>query len=523
MYRVVIVDDEVVIRNGLKNLILWDELGMEIVLEAGNGFCALEYIRNNPVDILITDIQMEGMDGLTLIEHVKILNEQVHCLILTGYDDFAYTKRAIQLGIDNYILKPIDEKEMLETLINVGDKLCQEKLGENTFIQEKQVIMQSVLSRWLNDTIEAFALRHRAEFLKIPLDRAYVQACVLRTPQWQDSGNGADVAKQRERLANTLTDSWMPMEDVWMGVCFDFRRELVLVFSGELIKDADQIKKQLADFIDHVKLKQHMQLYAAFGSVQNEPQFLSVSYEDARKNAELNLIFPDKLIIEHRKNSLEKSDNCILAMDYRQLESAILESDKTVISQIYHDWTQQLLKSFLNMAVVKSYAAEMLCRLIVLRADNISNQKCFTSDRTALERLFGAKVVEQISMVLEDYSLELAEQIQLKQYALHPSVRRLMATVERDYSKDLTLRSLAEQFNANSVYLGRLFKEETGQTFTMYLNSVRMREAKRLLLETDMTVADIASTIGYASVGYFVNQFKKMFFCFPREYRMKQK
>lgn len=523
MYRVVIVDDEVVIRGGLKNLIPWDELGMEIVLEAGSGFYALEYIRSNPVDILITDIRMEGMDGLTLIEHVKVLNKQMHCVILTGYDDFAYTKRAIGLGIDNYILKPVDEKELLETLINVGDMLYQEKLGENTIVQEKQVIMQSVLSRWLNGTIEVFALRHRAEFLKIPLDRGYVQACVLRAPQWQDAGSGAGAAKQRERLANALTDSWKSMEDVWMRVCCDFRRELVLVFSGELIKHADQIKTQLVDFIDHVKLKQHMQLYAAFGSVQNEPQLLSVSYEDARKNAELNLIFPDKLVIEHRKHSLGKSDNCIQAMDYRQLESAILESDKTVISKLYHDWIQQLLKSFPNMAMVKSYAAEMLCRLIVLRADNISNQNCFMSDRTVLEKLFGAKSFEQISMVLENYSLELAEQIKLKQYALHPSVRRLMANVERDYSKDLTLRSLAEQFNANSVYLGRLFKEETGQTFTMYLNSVRMREAKRLLAETDMTVADIASTIGYASIGYFVNQFKKMFSCSPREYRMKQK
>lgn len=126
-------------------------------------------------------------------------------------------------------------------------------------------------------------------------------------------------------------------------------------------------------------------------------------------------------------------------------------------------------------------------------------------------------------MVLENYSLELAEQIKLKQCALHPSVRRLMEAVENDYNKDLTLRNLAEQFCANSVYLGRLFKEETGQTFTMYLNSVRMREAKRLLLETDMTIADIASAIGYASTGYFVNQFKKMFSCSPREYRMKQK
>lgn len=522
MYRVVIVDDEAVIRSGLRELISWDELGMEIVWEAGDGAKALEYIRGHEVNILITDIQMEGMDGLSLIERAKEECRQLHCVILTGYDYFSYMKRAIQLGIDNYILKPIDEKELVETLLSIEEKLHQERQGESTYTLEKQVILQSVLGRWLNGTIELFALRHRAEFLKIPLDAAYVQACVLRAPQWQKETNGAVVAKQRERLAKAFIDFGMGIENVWVRACWEIKRELVLVFCGELKSKEAEIKKQLGEFIRGIQSRQHILLFAAFGSLQKDAKSLSVSYEDARKTAELNLILPEKTVIEYREPVSEEGDRDIPELDYEKLEEAILGSDPKKISQMYRNWTQLLLKSFLNPALVKNYAMEKLCRLIVLRSDSVEKQGDLISDQGVLEDLLKTQTFEQMSGVLENYSLELAEQVRQKQETVHPSVRRLIAAVEKDYSKELTLRGLADKFNANPVYLGRLFKEETGQTFTMYLNQVRMREAKKLLAGTDMTVAEIAAAIGYASAGYFTNQFKKMFSCFPREYRMKQ-
>lgn len=99
----------------------------------------------------------------------------------------------------------------------------------------------------------------------------------------------------------------------------------------------------------------------------------------------------------------------------------------------------------------------------------------------------------------------------------------MVEIVEKQYSRELTIRGMAEQFNANPVYLGRLFKEETGQSFTAFLNQVRIREAKRQLLETDKTVAAIASSVGYLSQGYFTNLFKKSVGCFPREYRLRRR
>ena len=120
-------------------------------------------------------------------------------------------------------------------------------------------------------------------------------------------------------------------------------------------------------------------------------------------------------------------------------------------------------------------------------------------------------------------TISFAERLRQRRSTINPSVRRMVEIVEKQYSRELTIRGMAEQFNANPVYLGRLFKEETGESFTAFLNQVRIRGAKRQLLETDTTVAAIASSVGYLSQGYFTNLFKKSVGCFPREYRLRRR
>ncbi|MBS1408476.1 MAG: response regulator, partial [Oscillospiraceae bacterium] len=214
MYKVVIVDDEPVIRAGLRELLPWEELGMQIVFEAENGAAALDYLHTHRVEILITDIRMEVMDGLELIRQAKALYPQLHCVILTGFDDFAYTKAAIRLGIENYILKPVDEKELLETLSGIENKLMQEEKGETVLDREKQVILQSVLTRWLSGSIEESALRHRANFLDLPLNDAYVQACVLRLLDIRSIA-------ERQAVGMEIIRTWQTAENVRMRVCWE--------------------------------------------------------------------------------------------------------------------------------------------------------------------------------------------------------------------------------------------------------------------------------------------------------------
>lgn len=516
MYKVVIVDDEPVIRAGLRELLPWEELGMQIVFEAENGAAVLDYLHTHRVEILITDIRMEVMDGLELIRQAKALYPQLHCVILTGFDDFAYTKAAIRLGIENYILKPVDEKELLETLSGIENKLMQEEKGETVLDREKQVILQSVLTRWLSGSIEESALRHRANFLDLPLNDAYVQACVLRLLDIRSIA-------ERQAVGMEIIRTWQTAENVRMRVCWENGRDLVLVFSGELAGCGKQLHERLRQLMRSIEQKRRIKLFAAFGSLQDDPLRLNQSYQDARRVAELSLVLPAGSVMEYRKQYFDDESELVPRIDFEKLEAAIYEGNSEEIISIWSSWKQRVSAATPNPQLVRSYVAETMCRLIVLRSDMLSAEVDEWEGRSVLESLYAAGTSAELTAELERYSLSFAERLRQRRSTINPSVRRMVEIVEKQYSRELTIRGMAEQFNANPVYLGRLFKEETGQSFTAFLNQVRIREAKRQLLETDKTVAAIASSVGYLSQGYFTNLFKKSVGCFPREYRLRRR
>ena len=144
MYKVMLADDENLILQGLENIIEWEELGLEIVNKASNGQEAIDKFKENPVDIVVTDINMPQVTGLELLKELKKINSDVKFIILSGYDDFSYAKKAIELGVENYILKPIDEEELEKTLKNTINKDSLRRTANNEINQTADNSVQNV-------------------------------------------------------------------------------------------------------------------------------------------------------------------------------------------------------------------------------------------------------------------------------------------------------------------------------------------------------------------------------------------
>ena len=516
MYKVLIVDDELLIRQGMRNMIHWEELGMEIVRDVDSGEKAFAYLCEKSVDILITDIRMEGMDGLTLIQKAKEKYPHIHCIILSGYDDFEYTKKAIRLGIENYILKPVDEYELLDTLCSIAQKLSQEEKGENSIDCEKQVIEQSVLTRWLSGNIGESALRHRSVYLGIPMDGSYIQACVLRILNAVDG-------EKKQKIGMALERVWQPITDVRMCVCWDINRDVVIVFSGELIHQTQKVHEQVQELVRYNGWAKGAKLFAAFGTIREDYMKLAESFQEARMVAELSLVLPEASVVDYQKQYLDEYDKNVPRIDYEKLEMKIRSGRKEEITALWTQWEKAMFHMMTEPRQIRGYAAEVMCRLIILWTDTFVAEQPHWVEQKKMEELFEACTVDQLKKVLLDFSLELAQRMKKNNSDMNPSVRRVMEEVERHYDQELTLKGFAEQFHVNPVYLGRLFREATGEVFTAYLNNVRMREARRLLVETDKSVASIAVSVGYQSQGYFTNMFKKSMGCFPKEYRLRNR
>ena len=216
MYRVIIADDEPVIRRGLRETIEWDALGLEIAGEAADGTEALELIREIRPEILITDIRMPEMDGIQLIREVRELEMNVKITILSGYSDYDYLKAAIRLGVDNYLLKPIDNDELIANLRNTVSEIEKEAAASLQIRQGTNLLRSNTLRRLVAGYISQEELREKAEFLHIPLDAAHYLCAVCSMSQQipverRNSSSGISLQKREMRgrwLSWTRTATW---------------------------------------------------------------------------------------------------------------------------------------------------------------------------------------------------------------------------------------------------------------------------------------------------------------------------
>ena len=161
MYKVMLVDDEKLILQGVLNIIEWEKLDMEVIHIAENGKEALDKYKENPVDIIITDINMPVITGLGLIKSIKEINTSVKFIVLSGYDDFSYARTAMKYGVENYILKPINEEELETALIDINKKIKYEKEKENMVLEKNRILMNILNGKF--DSDELYCLKDMVE------------------------------------------------------------------------------------------------------------------------------------------------------------------------------------------------------------------------------------------------------------------------------------------------------------------------------------------------------------------------
>lgn len=228
MYKVFIVDDEPFIIEGLYDIVDWSSFGMEIVNHAGNGQAALQALSSQPVDILITDISMPLMNGLDLIREARRVQPEMKVIILSGFNEFEYLKEGMQLGIENYLLKPINVEELESTLRNTASKLDHTVTPQTDDAYGIQILKDNILHRWLTGQIAATEFEERARFMNLSLEASDVAVAILRD---KDKGQTFGMF---ERVEEMLKDK------SHLNVFHDIDGDLVIVANVEGNEDEEQ-------------------------------------------------------------------------------------------------------------------------------------------------------------------------------------------------------------------------------------------------------------------------------------------
>lgn len=513
MYKVLLVDDEPTIREGLRTLIEWEELGYYVVDTGSNGKDALAKYEKFKPDLIIIDIRMPGMSGLEVIERIRESDKSVHIIILSGYADFDYAKRAISSKADGYLLKPVDEDELIGYLKRVRKTIDQERASERggaAVDWTPEMVIQSLLTGGYRDMLIEAADRAGLNW------KAY--EVVLIRPLSRHLIDAADIQHLKEMLAQLY-------DQKERGAVFTLDPHLGIVVKNGV--GGEEMRESLWKELNALFSSMGLDFAAAAGGIVHEWPEVERSYHQAVQVLHYRFFLEAGIV--HDRTSLpaagpvtsdephevhvdlsDLTDKLYLAVDIANIES---------IHQLIEQAGVRMKEAALGEEEVKGHYAQMAstaaARLVQHRAGLQEAAHELSNGLLELYKDYRySDAAARVNRLLE----QLAERADTS--SADKQVNRMIDIIRRNYHENLKLETIAELLNYNSAYLGKLFKNVTGEYFNTYLDKVRIEHAKELL-DQGMKVYQVAEKIGYTNVDYFHSKFRKYVGMSPSAYRKK--
>lgn len=486
--KVLIVDDDYIIIKGLEKLIDWDKLNMEIFAVANDGQEALSILEKTPVDIVITDVNMPQLSGIDFVKKAREVQMDFQLIIISGYQNFDYAKSGMDLGAVNYLLKPIDKVELERTLEEVAARIVALN-HENELINMNYKVN---LRNWLNQSGLSMESVSRLELLRddyiffvvdIGSVEANKQAEVVNRIQ---SSYDYILIHRIDQFLLLLTLEEQQKADV--EAILPDSSHIELIDNASSLVEVKRIYQQLQNSLLNYKFYYYDNNKEKM-SLQSIVDFLSESYVQTFSQD----------MIEELSSQIQK---IYKAIDSYQIQDTFMLFEE-FISMIRHNKVPvaEVIQYFQSIVIYYSTKNQVddleLYEVIHQLADDTGFQ-------------------EKISIVRKIIAAARTTQ---REKVYSPAVQDILSHVEDSYDEDISLKQLSEDLHINVMYLGQLFKKEVGMSLSKYLNNYRIEQAKKLLTETNLAVAEIGFKVGYQNQAYFYRVFKSSENKSPKEYR----
>ena len=542
MLKIFLAEDEVVVRETIKRMIPWEELGFELVGEAADGEMALPLLLRQQPDLLITDIKMPFMDGLTLARLAKKEIPGLKVVILSGYDDFNYAKQAIGIGVEDYLLKPITKNALIERLSEIRSRYEHEKT-QKEYYEKFQREMQAYEKNSSRDFFEALVggsmdmmeVYKRAE--KLGLDIVAEAYNVLIFTMNCDE----DFSGQRDEYSSWEAESLELLENFFAGhsSAMLFRSNIfsycvLLKGQRETIEEntracVDEIRKILS------RQDGRREWFLAVGQSVERLSQIQKSYHTASRAFSQRYLYDENILyydemetMEHPGGQAETEDNAYLQkVDVNALNPAILQK---FLSNGLQEETENFVKDYFYAIGQEPMESLVFRNYVILnvRFSVISFIKGLGCDTNEMESADTEEVLAESGKNMESaiaYAKKMISQaIEIRDQNSGNKNRSILKTavdfIDSHYmDEEISLNTVANVANVSSNHFSALFSQNMGQTFIEYLTTLRMNKAKELLRCTGMRSSEIAGEIGYKDAHYFSYLFKKTQGMTPSDYR----
>lgn len=543
MFSLLIVDDHKHQVDSLATTMPWEQYEITTIHTAYSGQGALEIIRNHPVDILITDIRMPGMSGLELIQYVNERDLRIDCILLTGYAEFEYAKKAIELHAIDYFIKPVRDEVILETVGKIVSKRNSDRQQVQILEYTTSVVHQNLpllrdnllLELLQENAVSRSQLTDKLAMYRIPFaygDQAKIVA-IRFEPYFYESYGSADMKLFEFAVLNMAEELFAAQFYLWS--CKAPQGNLALLVlpkqeEGSAAADWDSAKEKLlgalaerlTENVGHY-LKGHIaicisnparfpaEIHAAYASLastlmkSNRQGVIvpAVQPDEVRTMKPLRSLYQSPLFIQLMDGGNRTKLNDKLAEIFSELESAHTDSQAHVREAYLH-----LLSSFTYLAHKKGKVLEDIVGTASGRAEH--------------NVIHSAKLLRTWSHIILDALLDHEPAKDLPIDENHEQlVSKVHSYIERNLGKDVTLQSIGESVYLNGIYLSQIYKEITGENISEYILRARMEKAKALLDHSTAKIYEITEAVGYQSPQHFIRTFKKFYGVTPDIYRRR--
>ncbi|MGG3467587.1 response regulator transcription factor [Neobacillus pocheonensis] len=500
--RTLIVDDEMLIRQGIKHYINWEQEGFLIVGEASNGQEALELIESTNPQIIITDIVMPIMDGEELTRIVKDKFPQIEIIILSSFGEFDYVRSTFQNGVVDYILKPkLDAQSLLKALQTASSRISGfQKVDKNT---------DSRLS--IGQTIEKLISGYEANFDVESIVRAFPYSHYILL--------GMDLKKQKTEVQKKWEDALLHSIDQVAYYSFNVDHTIPVLLVNVNEENIDLVMNSASTFargnpgIGFVLTEEFLD-FSQIGTVYKESLLKLINYR---------FYFPHKQFLTKRDLPQLPVNQESFNLDWFTDEFKRKNFDEAF--RYLHDHVSLLSKCYtIDVYEYKSFFGNIIFNITILLSNMEYNVKEIENARYSyFKSIEDANNADEVAALLKQFIVEAKACIySTEDQPDNLNMKKIMEYIRNHYAEPITLKDVAKQFHFNPSYLSNYFSTHNNEGFIEYLNKIRIEEAAKLLIQGIVSISEISGMVGYSDHSYFCKVFKKIKGVSPSQYKRKQ-
>lgn len=528
MLKLMIVDDEYLIRQYIRNCIDWEEIGYTIVGEMESAQGALRLAKQIQPDVVLTDICMPGLDGLSFAGMLKDVCPSVRVIAITGHDDFEYAQRGIRVGLDNYLLKPIDETELRNVALDIKADILSKRTQENLFQelsdyrkQNEPIVREYYLKKLLEPGFPQKLSDEKIIKSLLPGEECFYQVIVLCVDDFSQILLGNDIKKGNSLwIKKYLTEK---LDDKTTSWVLDKFEHIVVLCQKEGFPWRDFLEALESEW----QQKFHFPVYYGIGEGEREVKNIYRSYMQASSHLNSAVAFGNNQYQQEKIYSrFEDTVTPISIDDLKKLYTYIETDSPGKLEELIQSWFEKWKNvNLLDLLYLKLQLLNAVFYIYSMNTRKVDPDDFQKEYKEYYRRIFQIPTLK----LLQDCFTEMCRKI-LDTFHDEKSARpsNLIFAVKEYINShiadmDLSLVKAAGEFYLNSSYLSRIFKQEAGVSFIEYVNSLRVEKAKVFLRDTDLKVYEIAEKVGIENANYLGIIFKKNVGCSPYEYRNRNK